>query len=103
GVLITSAAALAMSEANAGAVFGGAASANQPVDTRPGKPASAVVGISGSTGERRGSANAKIFTLPSRKGGPPPARFPQKTSSCPPLISLCTTASPPGGPAPPPP
>src|SRR5262249_56868205 len=52
GVLITSTVALAMSEANAGDVFGGAASANQPVDTSPGKPASAVVGISGSTGER---------------------------------------------------
>src|SRR5262245_49409859 len=68
GALITSTAALAISAVNAGAVFGGAASANQPVDMRPGKPASAVVGISGSTGERRVSAIAKIFTLPSREG-----------------------------------
>src|SRR5262249_419359 len=68
GVLITSTAALAMSEANAGAVFGGAASANQPVDTRPGKPASAVVGISGSTGERRGSAIPQNFTPPPPEG-----------------------------------
>ena len=40
--------ALAISDASAGGVFGGAASANQPVDTKPGRPASAVVGISGS-------------------------------------------------------
>src|SRR5262249_8843801 len=70
--LITSTAALAISAVNAGAVFGGAASANQPVDTRPGKPASAVVGISGSTGERRGSANPQNFTPPSPEGRAPP-------------------------------
>src|SRR5262249_56626814 len=78
GVLITSPAAWPIREANAAAVFGGAASANQPVDTSPGKPASAVVGISGSTGERRLSASARIFTLPSRKGALAAAMFPKK-------------------------
>src|SRR5262249_34109186 len=53
GALITSTAALAISAVNAGAVFGGAASANPPGGPKPGKPASAVVGTSGSTGERR--------------------------------------------------
>src|SRR5215471_20025988 len=48
GCLITSIAALAMSAASAGDVLGGAASANQPVETSPGNPASAVVGTSGS-------------------------------------------------------
>src|SRR5262249_18901796 len=80
GVLITSTAAVAMSEANAGDVFGGAASANQPVATSPGKPASAVVGISGSTGERRGAGNAQSFhPPPGAGGGAPPPCPPQKT------------------------
>src|SRR5262249_8175039 len=56
-VLITSTAALATPEANAGDVFGGAATATQPVDTRPGKPASAGGGIPGSTGDRRGAGS----------------------------------------------
>src|SRR5262249_47301629 len=70
------------------------ASANQPVDTRPGKPASAVVGISGNTGERRGSGIAKIFTPPTREGGPPPAEFPKKTATWAPVLSVSTSVSP---------
>src|SRR5262245_20199585 len=94
GALVTSTAAVAVAEANAGDVVGGAASANQPVATSPGKPASAVVGTAGSTGERRVSAIAKIFTLPSRNGGPPAAIFPKKTSTWPPIMSLSTSVSP---------
>src|SRR3954469_1870085 len=66
GILMTATAASAISDASAVGVFGGAASANQPVDTSLGNPASAVVGISGSIGERWVSASARIFTLPSR-------------------------------------
>src|SRR5262249_6595499 len=79
--LITSTAALAISAVNAGAVFGGAASANQPVDTRPGKPASAVVGISGSTGERRGSANPHNLPPPPRERGAAAAGIAKQNSA----------------------
>src|SRR5216684_268623 len=60
------AAAFAIAETSAGGVLGGAASANQPVETSPGRPASAVVGISGSAGERWASQSARILTRPSR-------------------------------------
>ncbi len=52
GILMISATALAISACSAGDVFGGAASPNQPVETSPGRPASAEVGISGSVGAR---------------------------------------------------
>src|SRR3954463_8703755 len=81
GILIVSPAALAISEPSGGGVFGGAASANQPVDTRPGSPASAVVGISGSMGERWVAPRARILTAPTRTGGPPAAMLPKNTST----------------------
>src|SRR3954463_8889526 len=59
GILMVSTAALAISATSGDGVFGGAASANQPVDTRPGRPASAGGGDSARRGEGGGWAGAQ--------------------------------------------
>src|SRR5215831_15507507 len=81
GILMISTTILEISDCSAAEVLGGAASANQPVDTSPGMPASALVGISGSVGARLVSSTARTFTLPSRNCGRAAATLPKNTST----------------------
>src|SRR5690606_19953468 len=77
----------------------GAASANHDTTCKPGRPASAVVGTSGSCDKRCGPAIAKAFTRPdwicgSKAGGESmaPVTVPDKTAapdSAPPLYGTC--------------
>src|SRR5215813_7358542 len=88
GLLRASTTSRLILSASAAGVAGGATSANQVTERKPGSPDSASVGTSGTTGERSALPTARIFTLPLRYIGTEVVTVSKNMSIWPAMTSL---------------
>ncbi len=78
----------------AAGVPGGATRANQVIERKPGRPDSAMVGISGTAAARSASAIPRMFTLPPRQNGTEVVSVSKNMSMCPAMTSLSAGTAP---------